>query len=108
MATKKPEMPPEGKIVRLAWGSADDLPALYANHLFVTHGGETEFHVIFGHLTPPLMIPESQDEIPDEFVIKPVAKIVVTPATLRKFLDAMESNLKKFEERKKKEVKDAT
>jgi hypothetical protein len=92
----------EGKVVRLVWSSADDLPTLYANHLFVTHGGESEFHVVFGHLTPPLVLPESPEEIPDIFTIRPVAKIVVTPQTMKKFIEAMAKNLERFEEREKK------
>ncbi|OGO75509.1 MAG: hypothetical protein A3K41_02515 [Chloroflexi bacterium RIFOXYD12_FULL_57_15] len=102
MTTKKPtEAQLEGKVVRLVWDSADDLPALYSNHLIVTHGGESEFHIIFGHLTPPLILAESLDEIPDRLVIKPVAKIVVTPQTMRKFIEAMNKNLERFEERGK-------
>jgi hypothetical protein len=108
MATKKPtEAKLEGKVVRLVWASADDLPALYSNHLIVTHGGESEFHIVFGHLTPPLVLAESADDIPDQFVIKPIAKIVVTPQTMRKFIEAMTKNLERFEEREK-EVNDAS
>jgi hypothetical protein len=100
MATEKPTKAKlEGKLVRLVWSSADELPALYANHLFVTHGGESEFHIIFGHLTPPLILPESPDEIPNEFVIKPIAKIIVTPETMRKFIAALSSNLERFDKR---------
>jgi len=100
MAAEKPkEAKLEGKVVSLVWSSADDLPALYSNHILVTHGGESEFHIIFGHLTPPLaVVPE---DIPDVFMIKPVAKIVVTPQTMKKFLDVMSRNLEKFEEREK-------
>lgn len=104
MATKKPKKAKlEGKVVRLVWSSADDLPALYSNHLLVTHGGESEFHIIFGHLTPPLVITQSPKDIPDVFSIKPIAKIVVTPQTLKKFIDAMTKNLERFEKRETKE-----
>jgi len=104
MASKKPTKAQlEGKVVRLVWDSADDLPMLYSNHLFVTHGGGTEFHIVFGQLTPPLILPESAAEIPDQLVIKPVAKIVVTPQTMEKFIEAMTKNLKNFGERVKEE-----
>ena len=98
MATEKPTKARlEGKLVRLVWDSADGLPALYANHLIVTHGGGSEFHIVFGHLMPPLILPESPDDLPDEFVIKPVAKIVVTPQSMKKFIEVMTKNLERFE-----------
>lgn len=100
MATNKPSISkPMGKIVRLTWGPGEDLPTLYANHMIVTHGGESEFHIVFGHLTPPLIVPESPDDIPDTLTIKPVAKIVVTPDNMKKFIKAMISNLENFEKR---------
>ncbi len=108
MVNQKPkEAKLEGKVVRLVWSSADDLPALYSNHLLVTYGGGSEFHIIFGHLTPPLVVTESPEDIPDVFTIKPIAKIVVTPQTMNKFIDVMTKNLERFEERKK-EANDAS
>jgi hypothetical protein len=108
MAKKRPTRAQlEGKVVRLVWASADDLPALYSNHLLVTHGGESEFHIIFGHLTPPLILAESSKDIPDEFIIRPIAKIVITPQSMRKFIDAMTKNLERFEERTKEDNNDS-
>lgn len=103
VAKKLTEAKLEGKVVRLIWDSSDGLPTLYSNHLIVTHGGESEFHIIFGHLTPPLILAASEDELPDHLVIKPVAKIVVTPQTMKKFIDAMAKNLKGFEEKQKED-----
>jgi hypothetical protein len=103
MSKEPTKKEPEGKIVRLVWDSAENLPALYSNQLIVTHGGESEFHIIFGHLTPPLILPESVEEIPDQIVIKPVAKIVVTPKTIKKFIEALTKNLEKYEEHVKEE-----
>lgn len=104
MVAKRPtEARLEGKVVRLIWDSSDELPTLYSNQLIVTHGGESEFHIIFGHLTPPLILAESEDEIPDQLIIKPIAKIVVTSQTMKKFVDVLSKNLKGFEERVKED-----
>ncbi len=98
MAAEKPkEVKHEGKLVRLIWSSADDLPAIYANHVFITHAGESEFHLIFGYLTPPLVMPESSNEIPDSLVIKSIVKIVIAHQTMKKFVEAMVKNLEAFE-----------
>jgi len=104
MEEKKPtKAKREGKVVRLVWDSTNELPTLYANHLLVTHGGESEFYIFFGHLTPPTIVAESADEIPDEFSIKPIAKIVVTPDNMKKFIEVMTNNLERFEQRKDNE-----
>ena len=113
MARKKPAAKPnkaklEGKIVKLVWSSADDLPALFANHLLVTHGGESEFHIIFGHLTPPLVLATSVEDLPDVFTIKPIAKIVVTHQSMKKFINAMAKNLERFEKKEKEEGQNAS
>lgn len=55
-------------------GISDDLPAYYSNHLYISHGGEHEFYLIFGHLTPPLVIGLSEEEVPNEIEIKPQQK----------------------------------
>jgi len=93
----------EEKAVRVKWGSPEDLPALYSNHLYISHGGEHEFYLIFGHLTPPLIIGLSEEEVPNELEIKPVAKIVISPEAMRNFVKAMSENLKRYEEKNKGE-----
>ena len=94
------EKPDKGeKLIQLKWGDADNLPALYANHLLISHGNENEFYLVLGHLTPPLVFTEA--EIPDVKYIEPIAKIVVSPESMRKFVSAMQKNLEKFEKRKK-------
>lgn len=110
MATKKPtkktsRKQENGKVVQLIWDSADDLDVLYANQMLVTHG-ESEFHLIFGHLNPPMAL--SPQELPDEAHIKPIANIVVTPKFIRKVINALTKNLERFESKEEKEGKDAS
>ncbi|MEW5827962.1 MAG: DUF3467 domain-containing protein [Chloroflexota bacterium] len=98
---KKAEEPTTGKQIRIVWGSDEELPALYANHIYVSHAGETEFHLVFGHLSPPLMMASDENELPDTVKIKPVSKIVITPDVMRAFVRLLADNLEKYEEKTK-------
>lgn len=89
------------KTARIVWGSDEDLPAYYANHMYISHAGETEFHLIFGHLSPPLTINLEEDELPDYVTIKPVAKLVMSSDVMRSFVRLLVDNLERFEEKQK-------
>ncbi len=97
MTEKKiPEIIKE-KAIRLVWGSPDELPTSYANHIQVSHAGGTEFHIFFGHATPPLTYGLKEEEIPDKLTIKPVAKIVVTPDMMRSIVRILSDNMENFD-----------
>ena len=87
------------KAIRVVWGSGEDIPALYTNHIFVSHAGGTEFYLIFGHLSPPITIGLVEEELPTSVVIKPVAKLIVSPDVMKAFVRVLNDNLKNFEER---------
>jgi hypothetical protein len=89
------------KQIKIKWGSADDLPALYSNHLFISHGGQQEFYLVFGHLDPPIGF--SDKDFPDELEIKPMAKIVISPEAMESFVRAMNENLRKYKEKKRED-----
>ncbi len=84
------------KKIRVIWDSDNDIPAIYANQLIISHAGLTEFHLVFGHLSPPLSIGLLEDELPEVIKISPVAKIVVSPDTMKKIVDAMKKNLEGY------------
>ncbi|MBI3159362.1 MAG: DUF3467 domain-containing protein [Chloroflexi bacterium] len=94
MAKKNEATDRDGVSVRLYWESGDDLPTLYTNHLLVSHSTGSEFFIYFGQLAAPALMP---GEIPEELAIKPVAKIVLSHESLRRFVDVLEGNLSKFE-----------
>jgi hypothetical protein len=94
--------PKAGKQIRVVWGSDEELPALYANHFYVSHAGEIEFHVVFGHLSPPLTMGADEAELPESIKIKPVSKIVMGPDAMRAFAAILNENLEKYDEKKKK------
>ncbi len=104
MTTKKnPET--KGRQMRLVWGSPDELPTLYSNNIQVSHAGGSDFHVFFGNATPPLTYGLREEEIPDVIIIKPVAKIVITPDMMRVLVQVLSKNLENFDKTMKEEKK---
>ena len=87
----------EGKPVQLVWGLADDLPTVYANHLYITHAGQNEFYLVFGELGPQAGL--DVDNPPDHIEIKPVAKIAVSPPNMLRMAEAIMDNVGKFKEK---------
>lgn len=76
------------------WETAEDLPTIFANHLFVTHAGGNEFYLVFGELNPQ---PDLDRENPPEYIsIKPVAKIAVSPDNMANFARVIQDNVKKY------------
>ena len=96
------EKPEKEKMVRVVWGSNENTPVLYANHIQVTHAGGTEFHVTFGHLSPPLTFGLDESEIPDKVIVKPLTTIVTSPDVMRAFVDVLKGNLAQFDARLQK------
>ena len=103
MAEQKKHEPE--KEVRIKWGSPDDSPAYYANHMSVSFAGGTEFHITFGHLSPPFA-GMAENEIPNELTIKPLMTIVTSPDVMRAFVQVLNGSLESFDkmvaEREKK------
>jgi hypothetical protein len=97
---------PKEKKIRILWGSDEDIPALYANHLLVSFAGGSEFHLIFGHLSPPLLLGREESELPDSVKIKPVAKIVISPAGMKQFIEALNKNYAKYESQQERSEND--
>jgi hypothetical protein len=98
MAEKKE--PEKEKTVRIVWGSNESTPALYANHIQVSHAGETEFHITFGHLSPPLTFGLEEHELPEQLTVKPLVAIVTSPDVMKAFVRVLTDNLENFEKRK--------
>ena len=88
------------KQVKVKWGSVGNIEYKYVNNLAVTHAGEKEFHLTFGHLIPPNLFPLSVEEIPDIVEIKPVAGIVITMETMESFVKVLQDNYKKLADKK--------
>lgn len=103
MVTEKPEEIEGTKFVKLDWGSTEELPTIYANHLYITHSGG-EFYIVFGELTPPLEL--NPEKLPAQLTIKPVAKIAVTSERMIRFAEAIGDNTEKYKEKIEKVAKE--
>ncbi|MEW6086660.1 MAG: DUF3467 domain-containing protein [Chloroflexota bacterium] len=93
--------PEKEKKVRVVWGSNENTPVFYANHIQVTHAGGTEYHITFGHLNPPLTFGLDESEIPNELVVKPLTTIVASPDVMKAFVEVLKGNVAQFEARMK-------
>lgn len=91
------------KMLRIVWGSNENTPVQYANHIQVTFAGGTEFHITFGHLNPPLTVGLDESELPEKITIKPLTTIVTSPEVMKAFVEVLKSNLAQFENRKESE-----
>lgn len=90
------------KMIRIKWGNPDNIPPIYANQLYVTHGGDSDFHLIFGYFTPPLTVGLEESELPEKIEINPVAKLVISPEFMGKLVDAVNENYSKYKNKKRK------
>ena len=93
------------KKVKLVWGSAQDIPIYYANHIQITHGGGLEFHITYGHLRPPLTHGLKDSELPDTVEIMPVVTLVISPQSMVNFVEVIKGNLDNYLKSVKKEEK---
>jgi len=83
-----------GKEIKIVWGSDQDLPVQFVNQLLVSHLSNSEFHIIFGYLSPPFALKE--EDFPDTLEVKPVVKLVITPEAMKQFLEVLNINFEKF------------
>lgn len=92
------------KIVRVLWGTDEEVPVVYANQLYLSHAGGKEFNLTFGYLSPPILFGLEEAEIPERVNVRPVAKIVISPDVMEEFVEAMTENLRQYKESKDKEM----
>jgi len=89
------------KKVRLNWGSLKDVPQKYANHLQVSFMGGTEFHITFGHLTPPLTHGLDEKDLPSELEIEPTVVIITSHESMKAFIKVLSESMEHFEKMEK-------
>ncbi len=81
------QSPNEALEVNLKWPLEDGLQAVYANQ-FAIAGAGPEIIIVFGEFLPVGLVNRSKEEVADYLqraTVKPVAKIVVSPAGLEAF-----------------------
>ncbi len=84
----------KGIPISLKWGEANQIPTIYANHLYITHSGG-EFYLVFGELAAIINI--DKENPPESLEIKPVAKIAITPDNMLRFAEVIQTNLNNYQ-----------
>jgi len=93
--------PPPAKSIGVRWGDSEELPTLYANHLFISHTGP-QFYLVFGELGPHSEFMDiGPEELPPYVEIEPVAKIAVAHEVMLSIRDTIDNNVKRFIEGQK-------
>lgn len=100
MAIKGKKAKPEELAVEpsVVWPErVDDIPTIYANNLFITHGGG-DFYLVFGEVTPPVVVSATQEakERIGAIEVRPVAKIAVAPDAMIEMARVIQNNVQKY------------
>ena len=76
----------------------DDIQPTYANFIHVLQD-QYAFHLIFGQINPPIIRTDDdrQKLLQEGLAAKVVSRLVVTPNSLRDFIDYMSVQLERFE-----------
>ena len=96
MVSESDDKQPAGrKEVPVRWGEGiDQLPTSYANHFFISHAGP-EFFLVFGVVTPPIVLPGEEYEL-EELEALPVAKIAVSPEVMVNIAETIRDNVENY------------
>lgn len=81
--------------IPVRWNSGLDLPTIYVNQLYITHGGK-EFYLVFGETAIPVLLGVPGEALPDRLEIKPLVKIAVAHEAMIEFANIISQNVSKF------------
>ena len=89
------DQPARGKkrAARIAWADGSGTPVVFANQLSISRATGTEFFITFGELSPPPFIEPS--DLPDVLLIRPVARVVVTPEAYKSMVETFLASLER-------------
>lgn len=90
----EPAHPARG--LRVAWGSTDDTPVVFANQVSVVQPGNGEVFLTFGTLAPPAFF--DPDQLPDVLYVKPILRIAMLPRSYRAMVETLKQSLEDFDE----------
>src|ERR1044071_7357517 len=83
--------------IPLIWDFPDDLVSGYATHL-VVQVGEHELFVSFFETPPPLLLSSKDAETLESVRAECIARIVISPERVQKFIDVLQKQLDVFNE----------
>ncbi len=99
----KPEKKPEiGKNLKIEWKYPKDLKSNFVTNMVVQHRPDY-FVVSFFEVWPPTLLGPEEEVLAkleqiDNIEARCVARLVVTPQTMKEFTQVMSENITKFEE----------
>lgn len=102
------EMPDhqQEKQIELVWGSAEDLPTVYATQLLISHTG-AEFYLIFGEVVTPAILGKHKEPLPAKLKVKPVVKLAFPYVAMPEIANLITQNVKSFMETVEKMQKES-
>jgi hypothetical protein len=80
--------------VNLSWDNVDQLSTIYANQMYITHGGK-EFYLVFGEVVTPLFfdVPSgSSVTLP----VKQLVRVAVSFESMLEFTKTINQNVARF------------
>jgi len=86
------------KGIPVLWEKDDSLETYYVNNMLVSHS-TGEFYIVFGELSP--IVRNENMELPDAVYIKSKARLAISPDNFKEFLDILNANFQKYEDKKK-------
>ncbi|MGZ5437184.1 MAG: DUF3467 domain-containing protein [Pyrinomonadaceae bacterium] len=96
-ATKKKKT--EDRVIPVIWNFPDDLWSGYATNIIV-QAGEQELYLSFFEAQPPIILqPEDWEEL-ESVNAECIARIIVTPDRLAKFIDVLQQQLDTFNKKR--------
>lgn len=103
--TKKKK--PQDRVIPMVWDFPEDLWSGYATNILV-QTGEEELYVSFFEARPPVILNKTDWEKVESVTAQCIARIVITPDRLAKFIDAMQQQLVAFNKKKAAKQSDGT
>jgi len=97
--TRTAKKKPQERIIPMVWNFPDDLLSGYATNILV-QTGEQELFISFFELQQPVVLaPEDVAKI-ESVNAECIARIIVTPERLSKFIEALQKQLDTFNAKK--------
>jgi hypothetical protein len=82
--------------VTLEWESLLDIPTIYVNQMFITHGSGKEFYLVFGEVVAPFLLGTPDEVVPKTLPVKPLVRLAIAPETMVDITNAINQNVGKY------------
>jgi hypothetical protein len=90
---------PQERVIPIIWNFPEDLISGYATNI-VVQNGEQELYVSFFEAQPPILLAPEDAEKLESVNAECIARIVITPDRMAKFIDVLQKQLNVFNSKK--------